>query len=338
MCLFDCDQMLTRILLDTCVVGNHLDQVEPRLDLEGIYRRRWKYRISLADTTVELLEGLIDGTLTERWNKHVHEIDAILDTRWPIFPGGRFLSAITSVQTELSIGLEEEQAYRKALWRLMRASCSPIDLERGITFEILPGERRSIKGDRALIEQGLTDYRRDWISYIDRLRSEIQAGQITASSAQDLKKLMDQDFGTRAEDPPDMAKKLDGVTSLIAQFIHLSLQKRDPYNPSSKKRRGDVFDLCLLYALPVPVIIVTGDEKFLSRLRMTQAPSAQQVISVPEFNSHVKQDTLESLLTRIRSASDQQKKWNEAAYLRWKARGCPVGDDWADWFATEPLG
>ncbi len=328
---------VTRILLDTCVIGNHLDAMDPRLDLSTVRTRLWKYRISLADTTMELMEGLIDGTLTDRWNKRIGEVDSVLDRRWPIFPGGRVLSVMASLQTDLTYDMNDSQAYQQALWKLMRDSKSPNDLSKGVRYQISSGEWREIKADPTVIEKGLKESRGSWIEYVERIRTESQAGRIKANSEKELKKLMDKDFGSRPTDPPDMAQKLDGVTSLIAQFIDLSLKSRDPYNPTSNKRRGDVFDLSILYALPLPAVIVTGDQRFLNRLRKTQSPGAGQVISIDEFNTQARQDTLESLVERVRPAAGQERRWNEAAYYRWQSRGSPRGDDWTDWFSTEPV-
>jgi hypothetical protein len=109
------------------------------------------------------------------------------------------------------------------------------------------------------------------------------------------------------------------------------------YNPLSDKRRGDAFDLDLLYYIPLPAIIVTGDKRFARGLKQTDAPHGRQVLTIEEFNRHLAENSLVSLVSDVQTAEGQLRQHQEAAFFRWHEWGNPTNDDWADWFASEPI-
>jgi hypothetical protein len=117
----------------------------------------------------------------------------------------------------------------------------------------------------------------------------------------------------------------------------MAINQSPPYDPSTKERHGDLFDWALLFALPLPSVVVTSDGPFINRLRATKATDARQIVSVEEFNDHVRKDTLESLIAHHRTPELQHQTWQEAAYFHWIKRGRPNGDALTDWLATEPI-
>jgi hypothetical protein len=72
-------------------------------------------------------------------------------------------------------------------------------------------------------------------------------------------------------------------------------------------------------------------------MRETDAPHARQVLTIEEFNRHLAENSLASLVLDFQTAERQLRQHQEAAYFRWDKRGRPANDDWADWFASEPV-
>jgi len=329
--------MLTRILLDTNVLGNHIDGTPPLVDLPAVRQRLWKYRISLADSTAEFVEGLAHSGLLAQWQLHVLEIDAVLDRRWPILPGGKELAALSGLQTDLTIDAANSQRYYQAVWHLLRDAKTAADLEAGTQFSDATGARFAIKVDFSHVRCELDKERGRWSKYVERKRDEFREKGITSGDYDRILAEITADFGAQPTDPPDFAKKADAVSRMVAKFLALALPKRDAYNPASDKRRGDVFDVSLLYAIPLPAVICTGDGPFVERLRQCNAPHAKQVVTVEEFNGHVRADTLDGLVSEHRTTAEQCQRWREAAYFNWRNRNSPPNDDWTDWLACEPI-
>lgn len=317
--------MITRILLDTCTV-RHLIHGDPHaIDLAAVSPRLWKYRISIADPAIaELLEQRMERKITgAEWESRISVLDQLLDRKWPIFPGGDELAALAGLQTDIAIDRATCQRKYNSLWRLLREHPSLEALKRKIDLEKL---KCKIQTDRD-----------EWIPIFSQIQSAANQTPDKYGTLASKKQLLLEMFGHVTTDPNNLNAKLDSVFSLMAHFMHISTQGRSRYNPKTEKRRGDVFDWSLLFALPLPCVIVTADGPFRNTLRQTNSRDAGQVISVHEFNEHSKHDTLESLIAHSRDALQQEHEWREAAYFRWLRRGQPVDDSWADWFACEPI-
>lgn len=330
--------MLTRVLLDTCAVRNHLHRSNPAIDLYALRPRLWKYRISIADPTMaELISQLLEGRLPiSDWIARIGDLDAILDRHWPIFPGGHELAELSGATPPHGIDLRDSQLYYQASWRLMRNATSTADLTNGLIFKNAVGKAHRIRADAHHVATTMQAERDSWINYINRMQGLLTGLPTGRQNFQAIVALMRSDLGARPDDPPDLADKLDAITRMIATLVDMSLHPKTPYNPASVGRRGDAFDSCHLFAIPLPAIICTADRPFVNRLRATQAPQSNQVLTVEEFNTHVTNDTLESILGPA-YYRNQVQRWRLAALVRWEERSRPPSDDWADWFAAEPI-
>lgn len=329
--------MITRILLDTCTVRSHIHGTTPLLDLEAIKAWRHKYRVSLADSTMaELLSQLVEERLPmSLWTSRVGDFDHVLDQQWPVFPGGCELASIAETSAVHGHNLRDSKLYYQAGWRLLRTAQNIRDLQQGITYSDSSSKQFAIRADAKHIASTMRNARNEWIDYISRMKTQLASQRTGRKNVETIVGLMKSDLGSRPDDPPDLAEKLDGLTRMIAQFVDMALHSASPYNPKAERRRGDVFDLSLLFSLPLPAVICTGDGSFVNRLRATGARQSAQVVTIDEFNSHARLDTLESILGS--HYEEQGRRWRDAAYLRWCGRGRPPIDDWADWFAVEPI-
>jgi len=331
--------MLVRILLDTCTVRNHLHAIGKQLDFNAIRSSHEQLRFSLpGGTGVELLEQLTEGRISwSEWTKGIPAIDSILDQRWPLLPTGRQLAALAGTQTDIVIDIEAERRHLQAVWRLQRHSNNTPDLQRGGWYEGTDGKRYGIKLELSKLQMVSTTERDSWKNYIRHIQALLPSLGMKRGTEADILSLMKMNQGTYPGDPPDLGDKLDSVARMIARLVSQALKTKDAYNPDTDKRRGDAFDLSLLFYVPLPSVICTADEKFVNRLRDTGAPHSCQVVSVDEFNQCVKNGTVGTLVRDFRTSEEQHRRWSEAAYFNWIDRDRPFGDDQKDWFDAEPI-
>jgi hypothetical protein len=331
--------MITRILLDDCVVRHLAHRDAIAIDLGLLAPRLWKYRISIADPAfAELVDQRLESRLSDAvWASARQDLDRMLDPRWPIFPGGNELSAIVGFQKDLTIDRWDCQRCQQLVWQLLRDSGSSADLRAGFVALDSNGKQRTVRVDEQDLRSRLARDRRDWASEIEDMRSKRDQGEVDFGSLEKTKEYLIRELGRESEDPPDLTSKLDSVITLKARFAWMAMNNKTPYNPRAQGRRGDVFDWSLLFALPLPCVIVTADASFCNALRETGSPQACQVINVDELNEHSRNDTLESVILHCRSADQQEREWREAAYFHWLERGRPNDDSWSDWFASEPI-
>jgi len=330
--------MIVRVVLDTCIARKHLQGDGTTIDGTALTTSREQPRLSLAGTAgAELLEQLIDNRLPfAEWANRVRTFDELLDPRWPILPTGRQLSAIAGTQTDLSVDLEEERHHLSACWRLMRDARCVEDLQRAMPVGVRDGQLIGVRLDRERLKRVMDSERQSWIAYIERMNQSLVSEGIGPSDRRRLISLMRSTQGTGPGDPPDLARRLDAVTRMLADFVVMSLG-REPYNPRIERRRGDTFDLSLLYYVPLPAIVCTADGSFLNRLRASGAEHSGQVVSVEEFNELVVANRLTDVVAGFQTPEEQDDRWQKAAYYSWIGRGQPIGDEWADWFGTEPV-
>lgn len=85
---------------------------------------------------------------------------------------------------------------------------------------------------------------------------------------------------------PDEAilrRKNDAYIRSRARFIALALSAGEPYKTDARKRRGDSFDLEMLQALALPVLICTGDERLRSHVMLAGSAQVKRLVSPAEL-------------------------------------------------------
>lgn len=330
--------MLVRILLDTCVIRGHLHESGTPLDLIAIHRSSEQLRFSIpGGTWVELLEQLTEERLKwTDWANKIPAIDSILDNRWPILPTNKKLAALAGTHTDVPIDEENVRRHMKAIWHLTRHSKSTQELEKGEFFRRTDGEIRQIKLEISKLKEAANSERELWKNIINKTQDTFKRSGHTPSEGE-MVALLKEHQGTHPGDPPNLSEKLDSVIRMIAHFVSQSLRENDPYNPCTTNRRGDAFDLSLLFYISLPCVICTADKRFANRLRGTNALHASQVVTVDEFNDLVNSENVTSLVSSFRTPSEQHRQWRERAYFKWKERGCPLWDADKDWQDAEPV-
>lgn len=287
--------MEIRVLLDTCAIRSHIHQGPFLLPVDAVRARLESMKVSIADSAMaELLEQRVANRVPD-WDRRVGEIDSILDTDQPIFPGGNELARLAGTQ----LGEEPDRAdrlrYYREGWQLLRDARDIAELQRPRTYKTADGRAMQIRLDLDTLHRVMDDERNGWIAFIERMKDLI--GAETNMTREQILAIMHNGLRpTAPTDPADIASKLDGVVQVLASFIYLGLNGATPYNPRREKRRGDVFDWTLLFALPLPAIVCTADKKFVNRFRSLNSRQASQLVTMEEFSRHTEDDTLQGLL------------------------------------------
>lgn len=289
--------MTVRVLLDACAVRKSLHDDATTLDAELIRNSRGICSVSLAGSTfAELTEQLIAGRIVfDVWNMKVTELDSLLDPDWPVFPAGKQLAYLTGTQTHEPVDVALEQRYSQAVWHFLRQANSKDYLAKK-AVQFLAPDGTVYQGDLTAerLEEEMKGQRDYWANCV-RSYQRLTLGTCTAITEDGLIRQMKDDLDADPLSPSDLSEKLDAPIRMIARLFIQSLAKNRAYNPENEKRRGDVFDLDLLFAIPLPAIIVTADERLINRLRGTNAGHQEQVCLIDEFNEHLRQGTLTSL-------------------------------------------
>ena len=143
--------------------------------------------------------------------------------------------------------------------------------------------------------------------YIQHIQSLLPSLGETEITEEGILAQMKKNQGTYPGDPPDLGDKLDSAARMIARLVSQALKKRDPYNPFTDKRRGDAFDISLLFYIPLPSVICTADEKFVNRLRDTGAFHACQVVTINELNELVRLNGVGALVSDFQTPAEQHR-------------------------------
>ncbi len=206
-----------------------------------------------------------------------------------------------------------------------------------VVYRLADGTLKSIRLDQQALKDIIADQRQEWIDYIRRVQTKLRGLGITSRDADAIVELMRSDFGGDTSTHPGVAAKLDPILRMIARFVARSLNVSTAYNPESERNKGDAFDLNLLFYIPLPAVVVTGDDRFIRGLRETDAAHLGQVLTVEEFNSRLADDSLASLVSAFQAPERQFRRQCEAAYFHWDSRDRPANDDLKDWFESEPI-
>lgn len=332
--------MFVRVVLDTCAVRKHVSNRMPQLDIGLLNRNRDTIRLSLsASAFVELTRQIADGDVPfASWEACVPILNGILDERWPCLPNGKQLAWLTGTQVvDPIVSIDDEARYMRACWFHL-CDVKPEEIGRcQVAYRVSDGTLKSIRLDQQTLSSLIANQRQEWIDYIQRMQSDLPDRGLTARDTDAIVELMRNDFGSDPSDAPGVADRLDTILHMIARFVARSLNSTSAYNPESERNRGDTFDLNLLFYIPLPSVIVTGDERFVRGLRETTAAHLDQVLTIEEFNESLADGSLASRVSAFQTP-DRQFHWHrEAAYFHWVRRGRPSNDDLKDWYESEPI-
>jgi hypothetical protein len=102
------------------------------------------------------------------------------------------------------------------------------------------------------------------------------------------------------------------IENLAHHLMRMSINRKSKYQHASQKNRNDSIDINMLQFIPMPVILVSVDDKFRKKAMAAEPHLEQQLLSVEEF----KKETSESLKARV------------AAKAEWFRIHCQKNDIW----------
>jgi len=282
-----------RLVLDTCTVRNYIQpkKVSPENipNISGLGSYVPHILVSIADTAfLELICQLLNGGIPfDDWAQRIHEIDTVLEPSLPIFPGGNELAVMSGIIQNIKFNIEDTKIFQQTAWRFIRDARSKDDiLKKELIFADSKGVQSLSFMGETFTKLLMDNAHMNWSDNIEKIYSKLDQFAPGIS----LKPLIS---GTLANLPAEIPIKLKPVVMALCQYVYLYGQG---YNPSSDKRKGDIFDWTLLFALPLPAIICTVDQPLVNRLRQIDASEFRAIIKVEELNIHLANGTLHQIL------------------------------------------
>lgn len=260
-------------MLDTSVVrriraGESTEDVLRTLQTRGT-------RFSLPSTAViELVLALQEERVS--WDEWIHirgALDVLLDADEPFVrhTGSTRLRGPTEATAP-----DDPIPY----WRVLRAATSRAALAEkvqttsaeGTPFEI----EFSLERSRTIVEKA----RARWVQLIDDITDLIPAEATLQRALEAVDAFIDVAYLDAATTKP----RIDAYRRVIAHLVHLrSRDSASRYNPRGRGREGDALDVRLLHVLSLPAVLLTADEKLVSRVRQAESTQANLCLAPSEL-------------------------------------------------------
>jgi hypothetical protein len=277
-----------RILLDTSVVRKYVHGDSDALDVESLAGYLGEHPVSIADgALVELANQLFRGSVSAPlWTARIAALDKILDTEFPVAPGGRELAALWGGGPPVGMDIGEARSFYRAAWGHLRNMRGLEDLSRPSIFSSPSGRAYSLHLDRAHVERVLAAAGKkwaDWVTRVGRLISDLRGdGKDIDESAVRYLARATLLFDSGVSD----ATKLDLVVQILAKRAIQAANRRTPYNP--KGVPNDPLDLDLFYGIPLPAWICTSDLRLHRLVQSTDSPDETKVMTPAELLKRLK--------------------------------------------------
>lgn len=284
----------TRVILDTCVLRNTVHNYEPQLDFEAIRCHASTLAISIADSVVvELTNQLLETRVkAEEWGAAAPRFESILDPDWPIIPTGIHRAMFFGLHPRNEEELLKEQEHCKGKWQVLKALNGDPSCGFGGVYEST-GSAEAVMTNHKITSAVIDDALRPWIEFIEEQGDHYRKHPATLDEITRTVR----EYGSKASSEiVDFADRLDFFFKAIAVMIQLASKGKTLYLPSSANRKGDIFDIMLLMALGLPAIVVTADKKFINRFTGIESPQKKRLISVEDFNDHLKANTIDAIV------------------------------------------
>lgn len=287
--ILDIESRPPRILLDTCVIRKVIHGDDNAIDLVQLREIKGIHPVSIADAALaELASALLrskGGISLSEWKERVALFDSVLDSDFPVAPGGMELAALWGLHPMTGLNLAEMQWYHRSIWRHLTEMKDASELEKDKIVSSPWGTRYRLCLDTGRTEETLNQAGEQWTSWVDTVSGVILEYR---AKGEELSEEFLIDL-TKAQLRLDMAhadiEKLDLVIHVMARRATQAANKR--YNP--KKPRNDSIDLDLLFGVPLPAIVCTNDDTFVDLIRSTDSPDKDKVMTPEELLSYLKE-------------------------------------------------
>ena len=242
--------------------------------------------ISFGDHALaEISNQLEQGDFTEaEYAACIEKCSRFISARVPVLPGKRKLAAWCRKNPDAT-GLQEDEAYRSACWKLMTGSKSLVDFERGITYCLAGGLKKKIPLKRGEAAKLLEKEREDWRQEFGTKRPDWERQKID-----DRLKLLAGDLNQDIDCDPKLMVRLDAALRHEDAVIRLVNQGM---NVESEKRRNDGIDYNMAYVFMKRILLCTAERKYLGCIRNLESFQSGWIFQPHELVERWKAGTLE---------------------------------------------
>jgi hypothetical protein len=275
-----------RIVLDTNVVRNLLEEDPAAIDLAELAAFKGSHPISIADPAwAELVKALLSNRIGfEAWSKHMAAVSDVLDPVLPIVPSGQEAAAMAGISDErdspalpdaAKSDIGHLSAYYRAVWHYVASASSAEHFGSHVIFESPRGEHFKL-GPLTLdkVTAAFDDRAMTWSAFLSRLR---------VSDGSQPPNLDDVAEDIRASLAVGMPKRnIDQLDLVIRVIARLAINVNRRTTPPDT---NEAIDLDVLFSTMLPAIVCTSDRKMLSAARECGSGSAWRVMDPPELLS-----------------------------------------------------
>lgn len=284
---------MLRVLLDTSAIRGIVYADTEYGDFDGFDPKEVGLSICLANNAVpELALALFEGRIAwDRWSERVGVVTALLDPDSPLFPSddeSQFLFLAPPRRTLIS-----RREHGIAIWRFLSQARGPADLAAGPPFEGSDGVQYRIASSVELAARLSEEHRDGWRHMIREMQTALVGYEPTQDHVAELQFLA---FFDGRPDEASLRRQNDAYIRSRSRFIALALSGGERYNADARRRRGDSFDLEMLQALALPVLICTGDERLRSHVVLSGSVQAKQLVSPADLLDEVRRGVLHARL------------------------------------------
>ena len=278
------------VVLDTCVC-RALGEEDPPWFNDFVSMKRAGIEFCIADVSyAELIRQFQDGAiLPEQWMKMMECLVQIVSETFPLLPGKKELYDMISVHDVDVENTLFDFKYAKILsqgcFELMRQYRKVEDINARYFYIKTSRERcEKVTCISSKTYAQLQAERDNWIEFVLKVAGDIrndrtqigkeceisdaeirQAYKINADKFQPIemeqcRTAMRQEIDKVLISSPAFSIRADLLLGYLAQMSTRAAKEKEPYNPSSKKKRNDGLDFLIAHALMIPSRICSNDK------------------------------------------------------------------------------
>jgi len=270
--------LIKNVCLDTCAIRKiiHENNDFPKLFSEISERHHVNFKI--AETAwAEIIQDFYNGSIKlEEWKNKRDNINNFLYKDCPIQEQGYNLS----IEMKTFIVPKKRKGkfnnnYWKKCWKIIYTLNDLKDLNKKHIY-CYNHKPYKIQIKLEVIEKVFKESRDEWNEYFKNVKS------LNLDESHYKEKDILKNFKNEFSKDYNLGKMADFI-HVLSRYTYLSLVKKTPYNPESKKRKNDSIDFSFLQLLSKPAIFCSEDKNFRTLVHQSSAPNAYNVKSIQEL-------------------------------------------------------
>lgn len=267
------------VILDTCVCRALENDNESTWYNDFLELKNHKTHFCLSDiATIELELAFIRQSISSAgWKKIIKKLRRILSPFFPIFPGGKQFFQMAGI-CENTKNMEkfsylEESRYSNDQFKAIAEYNKFSD----------------VMHSQIDLENALKQKTKQWLQLFDFQDTTINEHALEffrKSSLEDLVITAKNEFDQNYYSVPPFSKRADLLIRYISSLQRRSLEKHEPYNPISKKKRNDGHDFAIIIPMIFPARVCTNDS--LNGIRTIKSYQSDWIVSPMEIAAEYK--------------------------------------------------